>query len=85
MVTLSTVGYGGKSRTLKRINGEGIVLISSFYSSVDITPRTEGSRVVMMTLIVVSLAVLPSLLADVARTLQKRNGKYKSNGRLFDR
>lgn len=59
------------------INREGLVLISSFYCSVDITPRTEGSRVVMMTLIVVSLAVLPSLLADVARTLQKRNGMYK--------
>jgi hypothetical protein len=58
----------------KRINGEGIVLISSLNSCIDITPRTEGSRVVMMTLIVVSLAVLPSLLADVARTLQKRNG-----------
>ncbi|CAO3626501.1 unnamed protein product [Cunninghamella blakesleeana] len=50
----------------------------------DITPRTEGSRVVMMTLIVVSLAILPNLLADVARTLQKRNdgGGHVSKGSL---
>lgn len=41
---------------------------------VDITPHTEGSRVVMMLLIVISLAVLPSLLADVLNTLRKRNG-----------
>ncbi|CAO3617854.1 unnamed protein product [Cunninghamella echinulata] len=50
----------------------------------DITPRTEGSRVVMMTLIVVALAILPNLLADVARTLQKRNdgGGHVSKGSL---
>ncbi|ORZ13209.1 hypothetical protein BCR42DRAFT_72769 [Absidia repens] len=50
----------------------------------DITPRTEGSRVVMMTLIVIALAVLPSLLTDVARTLQKRNdgGGHVSKGSL---
>ncbi|ORX56940.1 hypothetical protein DM01DRAFT_318668 [Hesseltinella vesiculosa] len=55
MVTLSTVGYGGKP-----------------------------TRVVMMALIVISLAVLPSLLADVARTLQKRNdgGGHVSKGSL---
>jgi hypothetical protein len=47
--------------------------IFSFFS-LDITPATQGSRIVMMTLIVVALAVLPSLLADVARTMQKRNG-----------
>ncbi|KAI7887274.1 uncharacterized protein EV154DRAFT_427234 [Mucor mucedo] len=41
----------------------------------DITPHTEGSRVVMMLLIVISLAVLPSLLADVLNTLRKRNGE----------
>ncbi|KAI8088372.1 hypothetical protein BDF21DRAFT_334340 [Thamnidium elegans] len=41
----------------------------------DITPHTEGSRVVMMLLIVISLAVLPGLLADVLSTLRKRNGK----------
>lgn len=29
----------------------------------------------MMLLIVISLAVLPSLLADVLNTLRKRNGK----------
>jgi hypothetical protein len=40
----------------------------------DITPHTEGSRVVMMLLIVISLAVLPSLLADALNTLRKRNG-----------
>ncbi|CAO3700020.1 unnamed protein product [Rhizopus stolonifer] len=39
----------------------------------DITPRTEGSRVVMMLLIVISLAVLPSLIADALNTLRKRN------------
>ncbi|GAA5796488.1 hypothetical protein HPULCUR_001860 [Helicostylum pulchrum] len=46
----------------------------------DITPHTEGSRVVMMLLIVVSLAVLPGLLADVLSTLRKRNdwGGYVS-------
>ncbi|EIE81859.1 hypothetical protein RO3G_06564 [Rhizopus delemar RA 99-880] len=43
----------------------------------DITPRTEGSRVIMMVLIVTSLAVLPSLIADVLNTLRKRNGKEK--------
>ncbi|ORE05391.1 hypothetical protein BCV72DRAFT_209459 [Rhizopus microsporus var. microsporus] len=41
----------------------------------DITPQTEGSRVVMMLLIVISLAVLPSLIADALNTLRKRNGK----------
>ncbi|KAI9470852.1 MAG: hypothetical protein EXX96DRAFT_490425 [Benjaminiella poitrasii] len=41
----------------------------------DITPHTEGSRVVMMLLIVISLAVLPTLLADALNTLRKRNGK----------
>ncbi|KAI9257078.1 hypothetical protein EDC94DRAFT_522812 [Helicostylum pulchrum] len=45
----------------------------------DITPHTEGSRVVMMLLIVVSLAVLPGLLADVLSTLRKRNGKIYVN------
>ncbi|RCH92283.1 potassium channel, sub T, member 1, partial [Rhizopus stolonifer] len=39
----------------------------------DITPHTEGSRIVMMLLIVISLAVLPNLLADVLNTLRKRN------------
>ncbi|KAI8068368.1 hypothetical protein BC940DRAFT_238176 [Gongronella butleri] len=50
----------------------------------DITPQTEGSRVVMMAIIVISLCVLPSLLADVARTLQKRNdgGGHVSKGSL---
>lgn len=46
------------------------------YSHVDITPQTEGSRVVMMLLIVISLAVLPGLLADVLTTVRKRNGNY---------
>ncbi|ORZ17354.1 hypothetical protein BCR42DRAFT_326519 [Absidia repens] len=43
-----------------------------------------GSRIVMMTLIVVALAVLPSLLADVARTMQKRNdgGGHVNKGSL---
>ncbi|CAO3664178.1 unnamed protein product [Rhizopus microsporus] len=46
----------------------------------DITPQTEGSRVVMMLLIVISLAVLPSLIADALNTLRKRNdwGGYVS-------
>ncbi|KAI8981829.1 hypothetical protein BDF20DRAFT_863480 [Mycotypha africana] len=46
----------------------------------DITPHTEGSRVVMMMLIVISLAVLPTLLADVLNTFRKRNdwGGYVS-------
>ncbi|KAI8981503.1 hypothetical protein BDB01DRAFT_794345 [Pilobolus umbonatus] len=46
----------------------------------DITPTTEGSRIVMMLLIVISLAVLPSLLADALNTLRKRNdwGGYVS-------
>lgn len=43
-------------------------------NTTDITPHTEGSRVVMMLLIVISLAVLPSLLADALNTLRKRNG-----------
>ncbi|KAI9281997.1 hypothetical protein BY458DRAFT_498627 [Sporodiniella umbellata] len=47
----------------------------------DITPQTEGSRVVMMLLIVISLAVLPSLIADALSTLRKRNdwGGYVSD------
>jgi voltage-gated potassium channel Kch len=40
----------------------------------DITPSTEGSRVIMMLLIVISLAALPSLLADVLNTVRKRSG-----------
>lgn len=50
----------------------------------DITPHTEGSRVVMMLLIVISLAVLPSLLADVLNTLRKRNdwGGYVSESSM---
>ncbi|EPB88136.1 hypothetical protein HMPREF1544_05080 [Mucor circinelloides 1006PhL] len=50
----------------------------------DITPHTEGSRVVMMLLIVISLAVLPSLLADALNTLRKRNdwGGYVSESHM---
>lgn len=47
------------------------------YIIIDITPQTEGSRVVMMLLIVISLAVLPGLLADVLTTVRKRNGNRK--------
>ncbi|KAG0768811.1 hypothetical protein G6F26_000843 [Rhizopus arrhizus] len=47
----------------------------------DITPQTEGSRIVMMLLIVISLAVLPNLIADALSTLRKRNdwGGYVSD------
>ncbi|KAL0097216.1 calcium-activated BK potassium channel alpha subunit-domain-containing protein [Phycomyces blakesleeanus] len=50
----------------------------------DITPSTEGSRIVMMLLIVISLAVLPSLLADSLSTLRKRQdgGGSVSKGTL---
>ncbi|KAI7868459.1 hypothetical protein BDF14DRAFT_1793440 [Spinellus fusiger] len=48
----------------------------------DITPHTDASRIVMMLLIVISLAVLPSLLADSLSTLRKRQdgGGYVSKG-----
>lgn len=69
MVTLSTVGYGGELRWAA--SSECMFLTGN---KLDITPHTEGSRVVMMLLIVISLAVLPSLLADVLNTLRKRNG-----------
>ena len=49
--------------------------VITYTSLLDITPQTEGSRVVMMLLIVISLAVLPSLIADALNTLRKRNGK----------
>ncbi|KAI8089736.1 uncharacterized protein BX664DRAFT_264101 [Halteromyces radiatus] len=57
-------------------------ILDSLYV-VMVTLSTVGYGV-MMTLIVVSLAVLPSLLADVARTLQKRNdgGGHVSAGSL---
>ncbi|CEP14358.1 hypothetical protein [Parasitella parasitica] len=50
----------------------------------DITPHTQGSRIVMMLLIVISLAVLPSLLADALSTLRKRNdwGGYVSESHM---
>ncbi|KAI8643141.1 hypothetical protein BD408DRAFT_415336 [Parasitella parasitica] len=50
----------------------------------DITPHTQGSRIVMMLLIVISLAVLPSLLADALNTLRKRNdwGGYVSESHM---
>lgn len=43
---------------------------------IDITPATQGSRIVMMLLIVIALAVLPGLIGDVSETLQKRRGIY---------
>ncbi|KAG0194894.1 hypothetical protein DFQ28_002969 [Apophysomyces sp. BC1034] len=48
----------------------------------DITPHTEGSRIVMMLLIGISLAVLPGLIADALNTLRKRRdgGGYVSKG-----
>ncbi|KAI8388327.1 uncharacterized protein BYT42DRAFT_559714 [Radiomyces spectabilis] len=39
----------------------------------DITPTTEASRIVMMLLIVISLAVLPTLIAGVSETLSQEN------------
>ncbi|KAI8052598.1 calcium-activated BK potassium channel alpha subunit-domain-containing protein [Gilbertella persicaria] len=38
----------------------------------DITPNTQGSRIVMMLLIVIALSVLPVLISDVLDTLRKR-------------
>ncbi|KAG2190906.1 hypothetical protein INT46_006667 [Mucor plumbeus] len=38
----------------------------------DITPNTQASRIVMMLLIVIALAVLPGLVTDVSDTLRKR-------------
>ncbi|KAI8332270.1 calcium-activated BK potassium channel alpha subunit-domain-containing protein [Chlamydoabsidia padenii] len=57
-------------------------ILDSLYV-VMVTLSTVGYGV-MMTLIVVSLAVLPSLLTDVARTLQKRNdgGGHVSKGSM---
>ncbi|KAG0194933.1 potassium channel, sub T, member 2 [Apophysomyces sp. BC1034] len=50
----------------------------------DITPNTQASRLVMMALIGVSLAVLPRLLTDVLETLRKQNdgGGHVSKGSI---
>ncbi|KAI8884052.1 voltage-gated potassium channel [Backusella circina FSU 941] len=37
----------------------------------EITPNTEASRIVMMLLIILALAVLPGLLSDVSETIRK--------------
>ncbi|OAD70616.1 hypothetical protein PHYBLDRAFT_69548 [Phycomyces blakesleeanus NRRL 1555(-)] len=39
----------------------------------DITPNTQASRIIMMALIVISLAVLPSLITGVLDTLRKQS------------
>jgi hypothetical protein len=45
-----------------------------FIKKKDITPNTQGSRIVMMLLIVIALAVLPTLIGDVSDTIQRRRG-----------
>ncbi|KAI8886667.1 voltage-gated potassium channel [Backusella circina FSU 941] len=42
----------------------------------DITPDTQGSRIVMMLLIVIALAVLPTLIGDVSDTIQRRRDGF---------
>ncbi|RCI03555.1 hypothetical protein CU098_001800, partial [Rhizopus stolonifer] len=56
-------------------------ILDSLYVVMVTLSTTEGSRVVMMLLIVISLAVLPSLIADALSTLRKRNdwGGYVSD------
>jgi hypothetical protein len=47
--------------------------------SIDITPNTQASRIVMMMLIVIALSVLPGLIGDVSETFRKRKGKSNAN------
>ncbi|KAI9316871.1 hypothetical protein BX666DRAFT_205904 [Dichotomocladium elegans] len=50
----------------------------------DITVQTEAGRVVVMLIILTSLAVLPSLVADVLETMRKRNegGGHVTSGAM---
>jgi hypothetical protein len=50
----------------------------------EITPNTEASRIVMMLMIILALAVLPGLLSDVSETIRKHKGKHISGSYNLD-
>lgn len=79
VVTLSTVGYGGKGPD--DIGGRIIITYSQVTGKnllIDITASAPSSRIVIILLILITVAVIPSLISDLLDTMQKRDGESGS-------
>ena len=61
-----------------------ISVVASLFNSygnillLDITPSASSSRIVIILLILITVAVIPSLISDLLDTMQKRDGKSRS-------